>query len=57
MRDTYAVATRTRRRAAFATTAGLQFALELGAPIILSLGVAALVVANAARRRVGVATA
>lgn len=40
-----------------ATTAGLQFALELGAPIILSLGVAALVVANAARRRVRVATA
>ena len=40
-----------------ATTVGLQFALELGAPIILSLGVAALVVANAARRRVRVATA
>ena len=40
-----------------ATTVGLQFALELGAPIILSLGVAALVVANTARRRVRVATA
>src|SRR4029453_15536666 len=34
-----------------ATTTGLQFALELGAPVILLLGVAALVVANTARRR------
>ena len=41
----------------YATTSGLQFALELGAPIILLLGVAALVVANTARRRVPVAAA
>lgn len=34
-----------------ATTAGLQVALEIGAPVILLLGVAALVVANAGRRR------
>jgi len=40
-----------------ATTSGLQFALELGAPVILLLGVAALVVANTARRRVPVAAA
>ena len=38
-----------------ATTSGLQVALELGAPIILLLGVAALVVANTARWRVPVA--
>ncbi|MBT2517344.1 MFS transporter [Streptomyces sp. ISL-90] len=38
-----------------ATTSGLQFALELGAPLILLLGVAALVVANTARRRAPVA--
>jgi MFS family permease len=40
-----------------ATTSGLQFALELGAPVILLLGVAALVVANTAGRRVPVAAA
>ncbi|MDQ0895055.1 MFS transporter [Agromyces ramosus] len=33
-----------------ATTSGLQLALDLGAPLILLLGVAALVVANAPRR-------
>jgi len=35
---------------ALATTAGLQLALDIGAPLILLLGVAALVVANATRR-------
>jgi MFS family permease len=40
-----------------ATTSGLQFALELGAPVILLLGVAALVVVNAGRRRVPVVAA
>ena len=39
---------------AIATTAGLQFALEVGAPLILLLGVAALVVANARRTPVAV---
>ena len=34
---------------AIATAAGLQFALEVGAPVILLLGVAALVVANTRR--------
>jgi MFS family permease len=40
-----------------ATTSGLQVALELGAPVILLLGVAALVVANAGRRRMPVVAA
>jgi predicted MFS family arabinose efflux permease len=40
-----------------ATTSGLQVALELGAPVILLLGVAALVVANAGRRRMPVVPA
>ena len=36
---------------AIATASGLQAALDLGAPLILLLGVAALVVANLPRRR------
>ena len=39
---------------AIATASGLQAALDLGAPLILLLGVAALVVANLPRRRVAV---
>ena len=40
---------------AIATASGLQVALDLGAPIILLLAVAAVVVANVPRRRAVVA--